>query len=84
MACLFIDKAFRKQGVSSRLLAAAADFARSRGAQVVEGYPTEPKPGKNLPPAFAWTGLASAFRKAGFKEVARRSPTRPIMRKAVG
>jgi GNAT superfamily N-acetyltransferase len=30
--------------------------------------------------AFVWTGLASAFRKAGFEEVARRSDTRPIMR----
>jgi hypothetical protein len=30
--------------------------------------------------AFAWNGLAAAFRKAGFREVARRSPTRPIMR----
>jgi len=25
-------------------------------------------------------GLAAAFRRAGFREVARRSPTRPIMR----
>jgi hypothetical protein len=31
--------------------------------------------------AFVWTGLASAFRQAGFKEVARRSKTRPIMRR---
>jgi hypothetical protein len=29
---------------------------------------------------FAWTGLASAFQQAGFKEVLRRSETRPIMR----
>ena len=33
-----------------------------------------------MPDAFAWTGLASAFIKAGFKECARRSETRPIMR----
>lgn len=81
VACLFIHKAFRKQGVSSALLGAAAEFAQSRGARVVEGYPTEPKAGKRLPAAFAWTGLASAFLQAGFQEVARRAPTRPIMRK---
>jgi GNAT superfamily N-acetyltransferase len=80
VACLFIDKAFRRIGLSSELLKAASAFARSQGARVVEGYPSEPKPGQRLAPAFAWTGLASAFRKAGFKEVARRSPTRPIMR----
>lgn len=33
-----------------------------------------------MPDAFAWTGLASGFRKAGFVEVLRRSATRPIMR----
>jgi len=29
---------------------------------------------------FAWTGLASVFKKAGFGEVTRRSETRPMMR----
>ena len=34
-----------------------------------------------MPDAFAYTGLASTFRKAGFVEVARRrSATRPFMR----
>jgi hypothetical protein len=33
-----------------------------------------------MPAAFAWTGTVSAFRKAGFTEVLRRSRTRPIMR----
>ena len=34
-----------------------------------------------LADAFLFTGLVPAFRKAGFDEVARRSPTRPIMRR---
>jgi len=33
-----------------------------------------------MPDVYAWTGLASAFVKAGFVECARRSETRPIMR----
>jgi hypothetical protein len=33
-----------------------------------------------MPDAFAWTGISAAFQSAGFKEVARRSETRPIMR----
>jgi hypothetical protein len=33
-----------------------------------------------LPPVFVYTGIASAFIKAGFKEAGRRSETRPIMR----
>jgi len=36
------------------------------------------------PPAFVWTGFESTFRRAGFEEIARRSPTRPILRKPLG
>jgi GNAT superfamily N-acetyltransferase len=84
VSCLFIDRGFRRRGLSTGLIEAAARFARHRGADVVEGYPVEPKDGKALSPAFAWTGLASAFRRAGFLEVARRSPTRPVMRRELG
>lgn len=79
ITCFFVAKAFRRQGVTLELLRAAVDYARMHGANIVEGYPVEPKQG-TTPDAFAWTGLASAFRKAGFVEVLRRSETRPIMR----
>jgi len=36
-----------------------------------------------MPAVFAWTGLASTFRQAGFVEVLRRSETRPIIRHEV-
>lgn len=62
-----------------RRLPAACDLAAAHGARIVEGYPVEPEK-KTMPPVFAFTGLASAFRRAGFREVERRSPTRPIMR----
>jgi GNAT superfamily N-acetyltransferase len=79
VTCLFVARPFRRAGVSVALLKAAAAHARSRGAAIVEGYPVEPRT-DSMPDAFAWTGLASAFRQAGFREVARRSATRPIMR----
>jgi hypothetical protein len=50
-----------------------------RAAKAVEGYPQDPRD-TTMIEAFAWTGFASAFKRAGFKEVARRSPTRPVMR----
>ena len=80
ITCLFIEKSFRKMGLSIQLLKAASEFAASRGAEVIEGYPVEPRSEKDIPPVFAWTGIAGAFIKAGFTEVIRRSPTRPIMR----
>jgi GNAT superfamily N-acetyltransferase len=79
IVCLFIDREFRKKGVSVKILKAAVEYAKKKGAKIVEGYPIEPKKGK-WPDAFVWTGVPSAYRKAGFKEVHRGSPTRPIMR----
>lgn len=78
VTCFFVARAFRRRGLTVALLEAAAEFARKHGAKILEGYPTEPR--KDQPDAFVYTGLASAFRKAGFKEVARRSPSRPIFR----
>jgi GNAT superfamily N-acetyltransferase len=82
ISCLFVLKAYRRKGVSARLLKAAAEFAGKRGAVIVEGYPVEPTMEKT-PDPFVWTGIPSAFRRAGFKEVARRSKTRPIMRRVI-
>jgi GNAT superfamily N-acetyltransferase len=79
VVCFFVDKAFRGKGVTTALLRTAVDYANQQGARVIEGYPIEPKTGR-MPAIFAWTGLASAFRQAGFIEVQRRSETRPIMR----
>jgi GNAT superfamily N-acetyltransferase len=82
VSCLFVHKDHRKKGVSVGLLRAAVEFVRQRGGAVVEGYPVVPK-SDDMPPVFAWTGLESAYRAAGFTEVARRSDTRPIMRRDV-
>ena len=79
ISCLFIKKSYRRQGVSAQLLRAAVDFAARRGARVVEGYPVEPSMEK-MPDPFLWHGVPSAFKTAGFKEVLRRSTSRPIMR----
>lgn len=77
--CFFIRRDFRNRGLSSLLLKAAAKFAKQRGAKMLEGYPVEAPKGK-MPDAFMYTGLPSAFEKAGFDVAARRSQRRPIMR----
>lgn len=82
VTCLFILKPYRRKGVSARLLRAAADLAARRGARIVEGYPIVSTMEKT-PDPFLWRGLPSAFQRAGFKEVARRSRTSPIMRRRV-
>ena len=79
VVCFFVAKSFRRKRVTVKLLRAAIKYVSEQGSKIVEGYPVEPRKSQ-MPNAFAWTGLVSAFRKTGFVEVLRRSPTRPIMR----
>lgn len=79
VSCLFVLKGYRRRGISVRMLREAVAFAGRRGARLVEGYPVEPTM-QRTPDPFIWTGTPSAFRRAGFREVLRRSSTRPIMR----
>lgn len=80
VTCFFTAREHRRRGVTVKLLQAAAKHARERGAECLEGYPVEPRK-DSVPDVWVFTGLAGAFRKAGFVEVARRSETRPIMRR---
>lgn len=79
ITCFFVAPAYRRRGMLAALLKAAIDFAARNGATIVEGYPVEAR-SRHAPEFYMFTGLASAFRQAGFTEVLRRSETRPIMR----
>jgi GNAT superfamily N-acetyltransferase len=79
ITCFYVARAWRGRGVTAALVEAAVAHARRAGAKVIEAYPVDP--GARQADAFVYTGLASTFRRAGFEEVARRSPTRPIVRR---
>ena len=78
--CFFVRAGHRGRGVHTALVAAAAEYARAQGAASLEGYPNANSVARQ-PAAFVFTGFESVFREAGFREVARRSPKRPIMRR---
>ncbi len=80
VTCFYVAKGYRSQGLTVALLKAVIDHVARQGGEVVEGYPVEPRLAGRMPPAFIYTGLASAFMQAGFTEAGRRSVTRPIMR----
>lgn len=82
VVCFFVAKPHRRQGVTTALLQAAVRHAVDSGARIVEGYPVDPGE-SGTPDPWAYTGLISSFRKAGFEEVARRSAKRPVMRYVV-
>lgn len=78
VTCFFVAKEFRKRGITVELLKAAVGHVQSKGGRIVEGYPVDVN--KDMPAPFIYTGTASAFQQAGFREVARHTPTRPIFR----
>lgn len=78
VTCFVVAKEYRGRGVATALLGAAIERSRELGAEILEGYPVDPEGA--LAPNDAWHGPASMFEKAGFTEVARRKPRRPIFR----
>ena len=80
VTCFVVRKGFRKQGISRALAAATADFARTRGARAIEGYPMITEPGKEVIWGQLYVGSVSIFEAAGFREVSRPTPRRAVMR----
>jgi len=76
--CFVVPSEHRGQGVARALLAGAVAYARKRGATLVEAYPVD-KPGRSAD-VNMWFGAKSMYDRAGFREVARRKPARPIVR----
>ncbi len=79
LVCLFVRQDHRRRGLSLRLVRAAVAYAASQGARIVEAYPLDIE-GVDYPAAFAEMGFMPTFVEAGFTEVTRHSPRRPIMR----
>lgn len=77
--CFYVRAGHRGQGMMRALLDGAVDLAAAEGAEVVEACPIEPA--RKLTWGEGYHGIASVFRASGFKEVARRSPTRPLMQR---
>jgi GNAT superfamily N-acetyltransferase len=76
--CFVVPAAYRGQGVAQALLKGAVEYARRQGATLVEAYPFD-RPARSKD-EYMWFGAKSMYDKAGFKEVARRKPQRPIVR----
>ena len=79
VVCFFVHRKFRGRGAMRRLVAAAIEHARANGARVLEAYPKD----IDMAPAStdaAYVGLLPVFLEAGFQEIARHVPARPLVR----
>lgn len=80
VSCLFIARGHRRQGIASRLIEAALEFASAGGATMVEAYPID----RRLSPSSFSTGFVTTFERLGFRYVPSPTPERPIMRLEIG
>ena len=78
IVCFFVPRKLRGQGMTGRLIAAAADYARKNGATVVEAYPVD-----SAAPSYRFMGFVPVFERAGFTEVGRAGKRRHVMRLAL-
>ena len=78
LACFFLKRSVRGQGLGRQTLEAAVAHARAEGARVVEAYPVDPDS-----PSYRFMGFVEAFEKAGFREVGRAGSRRHVMRMEV-
>lgn len=79
IACFFVVRRLRGQGITQRIIKAAIGHARAHGALIVEAYPVDPKS-----PSYRFMGFVPVFKKAGFCKVARAGTRRHVMQLKVG
>lgn len=59
----------RRRGIAHALLAGAVEFARARGAPMVEGYPVDNR-GERVDLTMTYVGTRALFERAGFTKAA--------------
>jgi GNAT superfamily N-acetyltransferase len=64
IACCFVGKGHRRQGVATAALAGALDLIAGLGGGRVEGYP---EPADAVPAGFLFNGALSTYEAAGFE-----------------
>jgi GNAT superfamily N-acetyltransferase len=75
IACFFLLRKLRGQGITKQIIKAAVEHARVNGATAVEAYPVDPDS-----PSYRFMGFTPVFEQAGFTEVGRAGKRRHIMR----
>jgi GNAT superfamily N-acetyltransferase len=80
ITCLFVDRRYRRKGLSLLALQGALDLIARAGGGVVEGYPHDPD-GKRV--AVLYNGTRSLFESAGFSYVRPKGMKNCVMRKDV-
>ena len=82
VTCFAVRREHRHAGVGTALLVAAVEHARRHGASAIEGHPVDvPRlRAATVSGSALFTGTLAMFEAAGFHEIGRTYPSRPVMR----
>ena len=78
ISCFFFAGHERGKGLSHAFVAEGVHFARAAGARLLEACPMDQA--KRSKSIGLFVGSTAVFQRAGFTEVARQKPGRPLMR----
>jgi GNAT superfamily N-acetyltransferase len=74
IACFFIKREYRDQGLVDLLIDRAKKYAKKNGAKYLEAYPVEPES-----PSYRFMGFVKTFEKASFHFVKKAGTRRNVM-----
>lgn len=80
LVCFYVVPGSRRSGIARQLVRASCDHVARHGGEIIEAYPVDDTMGPVSSDA-AYHGWVSLLRDEGFREVTRRTPRRPVMRR---
>jgi hypothetical protein len=80
ITCIFVDKKYRRRGVSEVALRGAVGLISEAGGGIVEGYPHDTRGKKQ---SVLYNGTRRMFEDAGFELVRTKGQKNTVMRKTV-
>ena len=81
VTCIFVDKKYRRQGVTELVLRGAVDLIGQAGGGVVEGYPHDTSDGRRT--SVLYDGTRALYERLGFTYVRPKGLRNCVMRTTV-
>src|SRR5688572_8885016 len=83
LTCIFIDKAYRRKGLSALALRGALELIAQAGGGVVEGYPQDTSDGRRVGASFLYNGTRALYESAGFTYERPKGKNHTVMRRTL-
>ena len=83
LTCIFIDRDYRRKGLTWIALNGALDLIAQAGGGVVEGYPQDLSDGRRVGNSFLYNSTRALYERAGFSYVRPKGKNHTVMRRTV-